>query len=240
MPRPPLSPPLPRQFPLPPPLTPVSASLIQTGSAAGESPDHDKLATVADQPIGAGKAGFAAGSPIWAAQASEWTAAQEAALAELIGPAVLRRDGPTSADIPELIRGELNVSSGAAPASLPFAQGIAAVSSAGLNQAPPKPGAFWLNVNAELVLYGATEADAQVTVAGQPVQLRPDGTFSCRFALPSGFYQLAVQANSARGELRQAELDFSRATRFGAETGDLALDAALKPPVAPPPNPPYF
>lgn len=53
---------------------------------------------------------------------------------------------------------------------------------------------FWLVVNTELILYGATEPNAKVTVQGRPINLRPDGTFSLRFALPDGKQFLPVKA----------------------------------------------
>lgn len=59
---------------------------------------------------------------------------------------------------------------------------------------------FWLVVNTELIVYGATEPDAQVTVCGKPVKLNPDGTFSLRFALPDGQQSIPVQAYSKDGE----------------------------------------
>jgi hypothetical protein len=92
------------------------------------------------------------------------------------------------------------------------------------------PGGFWFNVNAELVIYGATQPDATVTLGGRPVQLRPDGTFSCRFALPDGEHTVIASAVSAQGDLRQAELRFSRRTDYRGETGAAPTDPALKPP----------
>lgn len=59
---------------------------------------------------------------------------------------------------------------------------------------------FWLVVNTELIVYGATQADAKVTVKGQPIKLKPDGTFSLRFALPDGKQVIAVEAWSADGQ----------------------------------------
>ncbi len=56
---------------------------------------------------------------------------------------------------------------------------------------------FWLVVNTELIVYGATEPDAEVTVQGQKIQLRPDGTFSLRFALPDGVQEIPVKAISS-------------------------------------------
>ena len=54
------------------------------------------------------------------------------------------------------------------------------------------PRDFWLNVNAELVIYGATEPNALVAITGEPILLRPDGSFSYRLALPDGHYNVAV------------------------------------------------
>ena len=51
---------------------------------------------------------------------------------------------------------------------------------------------FWFNVNAELIIYGATEPDAKVTLAGHEIKLRPDGSFSYRFSLPDGKYDLPL------------------------------------------------
>src|SRR5512136_804552 len=42
---------------------------------------------------------------------------------------------------------------------------------------------FWFRLGTELIVYGATEPDAKVTLQGRPVRLKPDGTFSVRFAL---------------------------------------------------------
>lgn len=56
---------------------------------------------------------------------------------------------------------------------------------------------FWLVVNTELIVYGATEPDAKVTVQGKRINLRPDGTFSLRFALPDGKQVIPVKATSS-------------------------------------------
>lgn len=63
----------------------------------------------------------------------------------------------------------------------------------------PKERKFWFVLNTELIVYGATEPDAQVTVQGEPVKLHPDGTFTMRFALPDGVQNLPVIAQSADG-----------------------------------------
>lgn len=56
---------------------------------------------------------------------------------------------------------------------------------------------FWLVVNTELIVYGATEPDAKVTVQGKSINLRPDGTFTLRFALPDGKQVIPVEAASS-------------------------------------------
>ena len=56
---------------------------------------------------------------------------------------------------------------------------------------------FWLVVGTELIVYGATEKDAQVTVQGKPIKLREDGTFSLRFSLPDGEQVIPVKAVSS-------------------------------------------
>jgi len=74
------------------------------------------------------------------------------------------------------------------------------------------PGDFWLNVYAELVIHGATEPDALVAITGEPILLRPDGSFSYRLALPDGHYDVAVTAVSAHDDQRQVTLHFTRRT----------------------------
>jgi len=56
---------------------------------------------------------------------------------------------------------------------------------------------FWLDC--ELIVFGGTEPDAKVTFQGKEVKLRPDGTFSFRFALPDGKKVLDAVAESADG-----------------------------------------
>ncbi|MBN2070750.1 MAG: DUF4912 domain-containing protein [Candidatus Krumholzibacteriota bacterium] len=56
---------------------------------------------------------------------------------------------------------------------------------------------FRLWVATELILYGATEPDARVTIQGKEIKTRPDGTFSARFALPDGAIDIPVTAESS-------------------------------------------
>lgn len=73
---------------------------------------------------------------------------------------------------------------------------------------------FWLVVNTELIVYGATEPDATVKVQGREVHLRPDGTFSLRFALPDGKQVIPVEASNRDGDLHeQITPEVSKKTR---------------------------
>lgn len=58
---------------------------------------------------------------------------------------------------------------------------------------------FYFILDCELIIYGATESDAKVTLQGCEVKLQPDGTFSLRFAFPDGKQTLDVRAISADG-----------------------------------------
>jgi len=58
---------------------------------------------------------------------------------------------------------------------------------------------FWFQLDAELIVYGATEPTAKVTLQGEPVKLRPDGTFTMRFSLPDSRQIIPATAASADG-----------------------------------------
>lgn len=74
------------------------------------------------------------------------------------------------------------------------------------------PAPFYLEINAELVLYGKTSADASVTIAGEPVQVRPDGTFTLRHCLPNGSLVLPIQAISTDGQRKTITPVITRVT----------------------------
>jgi uncharacterized protein len=58
---------------------------------------------------------------------------------------------------------------------------------------------FHFNVEAELVVFGDTTPDAHVNIAGEPVKVRPDGTFSLRMQFPDKRQVLRVSAKSRDG-----------------------------------------
>lgn len=73
---------------------------------------------------------------------------------------------------------------------------------------------FWLKLDAELIVYGATEPDATVYIDGEKIELNPDGTFSLRLSFPNGTIRIPVEAHSADGvEVREIEPTFYRITR---------------------------
>ncbi len=167
---------------------------------------------------------------------TKWTPEQERALSSIITMDRVRRVWMGSVEITELIRRQLQQeisSMAAAQLSLPTSPGGAVSSiSSPFGGAEQRKG-FWFNVNAELILYGATEPDAQVTIGGRTIKLRPDGTFSYRFALPDGAYELpAVAVSSDQTDARAAELKFSRDTEYRGDVGAHPQDPQLKPPLA--------
>lgn len=167
---------------------------------------------------------------------SNWTPEQETALAKIIAIDDSRRVWMGSLEITELVRRRLarELSSFGLASSL----GVSSlgVSSLGISSfsspfgGMPAKG-FWFNVNAELIIYGATEPDAKVTIGGHQIKLRQDGSFSFRFALPDGNYDLPALAVSADGaDSRAADLKFSRNTQYMGEVGAHPQDPALKAP----------
>ena len=165
------------------------------------------------------------------AQAPPFALQQERALAAVFHRYRILQEPASSAEIPELIRSPLEGEAPSPPIEFPASPGgpIQGISSPLGSEEFPLEG-FRLNLNAELVLYGATEPDASLTIGGQPIALRPDGTFSFRFSLPDGDYELSVSARSARGDSREAALKFTRRTDRRGEIGTI-------PPDLPPPTP---
>jgi len=152
-----------------------------------------------------------------------WTPRQEQALAKVVSIDDARRVWMGSLEITELIRRRL--------AQAISSPGISSLSSPFGGVERPK--GFWFNVNAELIIYGATEPAARVTLGGHEIKLRADGSFSYRFALPDGKYDLPAVAVSADGtEARAANLKFRRETEYIGDVGAHPQDPALKPPSA--------
>lgn len=176
-----------------------------------------------------------------------WTPAQELALSEEINFGPMRREWVNSIELAELMKSRVQqeirpLEAGQFAFPAPSSDVLAMpgeapplrefISSPFGGEEQPKGRAFWFNINAELIIYGATEPDATVTIGDRKIRLRPDGTFSYRFALPDGSYELPVAATSTDNDVRRAELSFSRGTEYSGEVGMHPQDETLKPPVA--------
>lgn len=103
---------------------------------------------------------------------------------------------------------------GAIPGMVPNMSGLT-MSGAGFSaSAPPiRPRKFWLIADAELIVYGATEPDATVTIGGKPIKLNPDGTFRFQMSFQDGNIDYPIMAVAADGEqTRSIHMTFDRAT----------------------------
>lgn len=65
---------------------------------------------------------------------------------------------------------------------------------------PARARKFWLVADAELIVYGATEPDATVTIDGRPIQLNPDGTFRFQVSFQDGVLNFPIMAVATDGE----------------------------------------
>ncbi len=78
---------------------------------------------------------------------------------------------------------------------------------------PMRPRQFWLIADAELIVYGATEPDANVTIGGRPIKLNPDGTFRFQMSFQDGLIDYPIMAVAADGEqTRSIHMKFNRET----------------------------
>ncbi len=79
--------------------------------------------------------------------------------------------------------------------------------------APVRPRQFWLVADAELIVYGATEPDATVTIGGTPIRLNSDGTFRYQMSFQDGLIDYPILAVAADGEQnRSIHMKFTRET----------------------------
>ncbi len=174
---------------------------------------------------------------------SAWTAEHEQLLAAYLAESLTHREGIGSLEIERLIRGEaLRLAAAGVPPG--EAEAMAAdhfkavlaqqaarsdhISSPAAAPSPGAPSQSWFSVNAELVVYGAAGPDATVMIGDRQVRLRPDGSFSYRFALPDGVYELPIAATNAAGESRRIRLAFSRSTLAEGEVQAHPQDPSLK------------
>ncbi len=62
---------------------------------------------------------------------------------------------------------------------------------------------FSFEVDAEMIVFGATQPDAHVVLGGEPVKIRHDGTFTVRMSMNEGRQVLPVVASSGDGRQQQ-------------------------------------
>ncbi|MBI3836302.1 MAG: DUF4912 domain-containing protein [Planctomycetia bacterium] len=73
---------------------------------------------------------------------------------------------------------------------------------------------FKFQVDAEMIVYGITSPNSHVSLRGEPVRLRPDGTFTVRMSLPNHRQVIPVVASAANGgEQRTIVLAVERNTK---------------------------
>ena len=163
--------------------------------------------------------------PVAVEAPAAWSPERTAQVEQILSGDVLQRVQVGSVELTEWLRRRLQgetssgLSSGFSPSGASWS-------------GKPNQG-FWFAVNAELIIYGATEPDATVTVDGRPIQLRSDGTFSFHHTFPDGRYRLPLVAVSAKtGEQRAVDLQFERTTQTHGAVGQVGQPVHLKSPPA--------
>ncbi len=159
----------------------------------------------------------------------QWSEEQARAMTGKVWRSLLRRSQSGSIEISEWLRRQLSeeLSSG-----LFSSAGFSPTSSSARGRNESAQG-FWFTVNAELMIHGATEPGAAVTVDGRPIQLRPDGTFSLHHLFPDGSYHLPLTAVSVDGrDKRAVELHFQRQTEPEGDVGQAPQSDHLQAPTA--------
>ena len=85
---------------------------------------------------------------------------------------------------------------------------------AGMGSIFPATQDFKFEVDAEMIIYGVTSPNSHVSLRGEPVRLRPDGTFTVRMSLPNQRQVIPVVASAANGgEQRTIVLAVERNTK---------------------------
>ncbi|MEB3168345.1 MAG: DUF4912 domain-containing protein [Synechococcaceae cyanobacterium] len=98
-----------------------------------------------------------------------------------------------------------------------FSASAAGVWASGRNESgaglAPRQRSFWLVADAELIVYGATDPAARLSIGGEDVPLSPDGTFRIQVPFRDGQQLYPIEAVAADGEQRRnITLEFRRTT----------------------------
>ncbi|MBU2567773.1 MAG: DUF4912 domain-containing protein, partial [Elusimicrobia bacterium] len=122
--------------------------------------------------------------------------------------------GKSSFDVTRLMRERWEQIISISSARMPFSpKGISSFRQQPPVEEYPKERKFWLKANTELIVYGTTESDATLSVAGEKVKLKSDGSFSLRLELPDGKKEIPIKAVSPDRKMRkQIKFSVSRKT----------------------------
>ncbi len=83
----------------------------------------------------------------------------------------------------------------------------------GIGGVAPRQRSFWLVADAELIVYGATDPSARLSIGGEEVPLSADGTFRVQVPFRDGKQLYPIEAVAADGEQkRNITLEFTRST----------------------------
>ena len=90
--------------------------------------------------------------------------------------------------------------------------------SSGLNESgigTVKNSKFWLVADAELIVYGATDPSANLTIGGEEVPLAADGTFRLQVPFRDGVQKYEIKAFDSSGDQNKSiTMKFDRSTPF--------------------------
>ena len=83
----------------------------------------------------------------------------------------------------------------------------------GAGLVPARQRSFWLVADAELIVYGATDPSAHLSIGSEEVPLSPEGTFRIQVPFRDGVQVYPIEAIAADGEQsRSITLEFRRTT----------------------------
>ena len=83
----------------------------------------------------------------------------------------------------------------------------------GLGGVSPRQRSFWLVADAELIVYGATDPSARLSIGGEEIPLSAEGTFRVQVPFRDGQQIYPIEAVAVDGEQRRSiTLEFQRST----------------------------
>jgi hypothetical protein len=97
------------------------------------------------------------------------------------------------------------------PPAAPASQQLQSAGLAAERRAPDV--GYWLRVDADVIIYGATVPGSRVHLGDLPLELDDEGHFRARLAFPDGEHALEVLGSGPEGDQRRVRLDLQRRTR---------------------------